>query len=469
MSGEAHELLPRQQAQRSGRVPPPFDADLLNQNSYPDGSTSTRRRRSTEHHLSTADHPTNHTGLNTSTNAHRFTEENRSPQARDIYEMFPQSTVDDEVILNIKPTWKRNLHFLLERPTTSQAAFVIHVFTTFLIVLSAVITILETVPTFHSIPTSIWFGMETTLVAMFTMEYVARCVAWSYSWTALFHWVISFYGIIDLLSVVPYYIELVLHQDTSEFFRFSILRMFRLLRVFRPFRYNHTILMTIEVMWLSVHRSQHALLAIGFFVIMILTVFSTLLYFIERGTWDDILETFINSDGDPTQFSSIPAAAWFVVVTITTVGYGEITPRSLVGRLVTLPILVCGILLITLPSFVLGREFSVVWHGMQRNRKEREDEQDFGYDPSTAFLYPPNEGAPLSTSRERDLTNMKLAQNQTELSRQIADLAATVEQQSRVIARLLDLVEGQASGKSPGVIGAHVRKGKEKRVLGDNS
>lgn len=78
----------------------------------------------------------------------------------------------------------------------------------------------------------------------------------------------------------------------SVFFRFSILRMFRLLRVFRPFRYNHTILLcaslnycvipsefysTIEVMYLSVRRSQHALLAIAFFVVMVLTVFSTLL------------------------------------------------------------------------------------------------------------------------------------------------------------------------------------------------
>lgn len=65
---------------------------------------------------------------------------------------------------------------------------------------------------------------------------------------------------------------------------------------------------------------------------------------------------------------SIPAAAWFVLVTITTVGYGEITPRSFLGRLVTLPILVFGLLLITLPSFVLGREFSLVWEKMARDR-----------------------------------------------------------------------------------------------------
>ncbi|KAG6867230.1 hypothetical protein C0993_005379 [Termitomyces sp. T159_Od127] len=111
--------------------------------------------------------------------------------------------------------------------------------------------------------------------------------------------------------------------------------------------------------------------------------------------------------------SPIPAAAWFVLVStssrslqssishyvliaITTVGYGEITPRSFLGRLITLPILVFGLLLITLPSFVLGREFSIVWEQM--------------------------------TAR----------QNQTELSMQIEEVRAALERQSEVMARLLE-------------------------------
>ncbi|KAF6745221.1 hypothetical protein DFP72DRAFT_1091602, partial [Ephemerocybe angulata] len=292
------------------------------------------------------------------------------PTPRDLYSLFPpnQGLADDGVLLTIRPAWKRRLHQLLEQPASSSAAFAVHMASTALIVTSALITVLETVPTFHRVGNRVWFGMETGLVALFTVEYVARVLCWSFSWSSLFRWVLSFYGIIDLLSVLPYYIELMLGQDTSVLFRFSILRMFRLLRVFRPFRYNHTILLTIEVMYLSVRRSQHALLAIKFFVVMILTVFSTLLYFAERGTWDEVMDTFINSDGDPTQFASIPAAAWFVIVTITTVGYGEITPRSFLGRLITLPILVFGLLLITLPSFVLGREFSLVWMQMTEDK-----------------------------------------------------------------------------------------------------
>lgn len=188
---------------------------------------------------------------------------------------------------------------------------------------------------------------------------------------------------------------------------------------------------------------------------MILTVFSTLLYFAERGTWDEVLQTFINSDGDPTQFSSIPAAAWFVLVTITTVGYGEITPRSFLGRLVTLPILVFGLLLITLPSFVLGREFSLVWEKMTRDRRENDQENpnspiDILRQPlRTSHNLSDMHSASASHFKHRgDLSNLKLAQNQTELSMQIGDLREQMEVQGSSIERLLALLEGRPGSKT---------------------
>ncbi|KAK0220511.1 hypothetical protein IW262DRAFT_1030404 [Armillaria fumosa] len=365
-------------------------------------------------------------------------------EPQDIHDIFIHSNASIYPTAdNIHPPWKRDLHALLEQPTSSAGAFLIHILMTFLIVTSAIVTVMETVPAFHSISTRVWFGFETSLVALFTVEYIARCVAWSGSWMSLLRWMASFYGIIDVLSVLPYYIEIILQQDTSVFFRFSILRMFRLLRVFRPFKYNHTILLTIEVMFLSVRRSQHALLAIGFFVIMLMTIFSTLLYFIERGTWDTTLETFVNSDGDTTQFASIPAAAWFVIVTISTVGYGEITPRSFLGRLVTLPLLVFGLLLIALPSFVLGREFSIVWEKMTENQRRPIDELDIADSPTLTRPLFSAGSIPSANdrSKKKDLSNRKLAQNQTELSRQIEQLSATVDAQGAMIQRLLQVMD----------------------------
>ncbi|KAI5118430.1 hypothetical protein M0805_009708 [Coniferiporia weirii] len=331
------------------------------------------------------------------------------------FNFFPHATSsfdpDDHAVdlRTIHPAWKRNLHELLEHPNASPAAFTVHIAITSLILLSAVVTVLETIPAFHSTSPSVWFGIETSLVVLFTVEYVARALAWSSSWSLFMGWSLSFFGIVDLLAIVPYYVELLIGVDTSVMFRFSILRTFRLLRVFRAFRTNNTITLTIEVMYLSVKRSQHALLALGFFLVMFLVVFSTILYFTERGTWDPILETFIDADGEPSQFSSIPAAAWFVLVTITTVGYGEITPRSFLGRLLTVPLLVCGLLLIALPSFVLGREFSVLWDHMGGGAEERADQ-------------------PTASS----------------LSHQIIDLQGALDAQGRLLRQLLSAVEGGA-------------------------
>ncbi len=90
----------------------------------------------------------------------------------------------------IKPAWRRHLYNLLERPNSSAAAVLVHVVVTALIVFSALITILETVPgALRSLPGGVWFGLETGLVALFTVEYVARCAATSYSWSGLFGWV----------------------------------------------------------------------------------------------------------------------------------------------------------------------------------------------------------------------------------------------------------------------------------------
>ncbi|KAI6128760.1 hypothetical protein EDD17DRAFT_1739310 [Pisolithus thermaeus] len=372
--------------------------------------------------------------------SNRFLTEDPPSSPQNIEDIFPGSVSFDKPPDPIKSPHKRAIFDLLERPTSSSSAFLVHFASTSLIVFSAVVTILETVPSFHTISPRVWFGLETSLVALFTVEYSARIFAWSSSWITLVKWMFSFYGLIDALGILPYYIEVMLHQDTSVMFRFSILRMFRLLRVFRPFRYSSTILLTIEVMYLAIRRSHHALLALSFFIAMVLTVFSTLLYFAERGTWDDTLEMFINSDGDPSQFPSIPAAAWFVLVTITTVGYGEITPRSFLGRLVTVPLLMFGLLLIALPSFVLGREFSIVWESMAKHEADPQ--------ATTATLTPFMPHHHLDSQLEsRDLSNRKLAQNQTELSRQISELRVTVELQSQMMKQLLAILEGQEQGK----------------------
>ena len=115
--------------------------------------------------------------------SHASPEDNYSPDS------LPYNNADGGGQRNT-PSWKNDLYLLLENPTSSQAAFLIHFFTTSLIVISAVVTVLETVPAFHHISGSLWFGLETTLVVLFTIEYIGRCIAHGTSWGRFFKWVV---------------------------------------------------------------------------------------------------------------------------------------------------------------------------------------------------------------------------------------------------------------------------------------
>lgn len=107
----------------------------------------------------------------------------------DVGDIFAQSlSSDDATLAGIHPPWKRNLHALLEHPRSSPSAFLLHMTMLFLILFSALVTVMETVPAFHAISTRAWFGVETSLVAIFTVEYIARCFAWSGTWFSLLKW-----------------------------------------------------------------------------------------------------------------------------------------------------------------------------------------------------------------------------------------------------------------------------------------
>jgi len=79
---------------------------------------------------------------------------------------------------------------------------------------------------------------------------------------------------------------------------------------------------------------------------------------------------FVDANNNPSTFDSIPSAFWFVMVTITTTGYGDMVPTTFVGKLISFPAMMCGILLITLPSIIIGRNFTLVWEAMQQYRRK---------------------------------------------------------------------------------------------------
>ncbi|KAG1440490.1 hypothetical protein G6F56_011902 [Rhizopus delemar] len=209
--------------------------------------------------------------------------------------------IDTEpAVPEIKNDLKRKLYLLLEEPSSSHSAFWTNVFVSLLIVFSAVTTTIETIPAFRSAKSNhVWFQLESAMVALFTLEYLLRMFAHSDSFRMLKRFFLSPLSIVDFISIIPFYIEVIAKHDTTYEFRFTILRLFRLLRLFKSYKYSNTIVMTIEVMMMAFRRSGDALSALFFFTVTCVVLFSTLLYFAERGIWDETLETFVDSDGIP--------------------------------------------------------------------------------------------------------------------------------------------------------------------------
>ena len=119
-----------------------------------------------------------------------LTEDIRPHSPQNVEDIFPNSSTVEDGPNPAKSPIKHAAFELLEQPTSSSSAFLVHFASTSLIVFSAIVTILETVPSFHSISPRVWFGLETSLVLLFTVEYCARLFAWSSSWKTLVKWVL---------------------------------------------------------------------------------------------------------------------------------------------------------------------------------------------------------------------------------------------------------------------------------------
>ena len=216
---------------------------------------------------------------------------------------------------------------------------VINAFLIFLIASNIVAVILETVPHIFLRYETFFHYFDLVSVIIFTIEYVLRV------WTAnlegrykhhvhgRLRYMLSWPALIDLLAILPYYLHVFLVFDLR------ILRIFRLLRFFRLFRL--TAYMKAAKLIKNVFRSAlNELLLCLILALFLIIVSSSLIYFAEH-------------DAQPDKFKSIPSTIWFSVVTLTTVGYGDLIPVTAVGKIFTSIILLAGIAIFALPAGII--------------------------------------------------------------------------------------------------------------------
>ena len=215
------------------------------------------------------------------------------------------------------------------------------------ILLSVAVVIADSVPHWRARMQGPFDIAEWLFTALFTAEYLARLASVERPW----RYARSFFGVVDLLSVLPTYLAIFM----PELQALIDVRILRLLRVFRIFKLTGYIA-EYQVLLEALAASRRKILVFLAAVLMVALILGTLLYVVE---------------GPAHGFTSIPTAVYWAITTITTVGFGDITPRTELGRFIASVIMLIGWGTLAVPTGIVTAEMAVRRHRAQEGAAAR--------------------------------------------------------------------------------------------------
>ncbi|HET91216.1 MAG TPA: ion transporter [Chloroflexi bacterium] len=235
-----------------------------------------------------------------------------------------------------------NLKTIIEGNDTT-AGRVFDLVIQFLIVVSVIAFSIETLPNLSDGTIQLLSLTETVVVSIFTLEYVLRI----YVADRKRDYILSFFGIVDLIAIAPFYLSLGIDLRSLR-----ILRMLRLFRLFKLVRYNSAMRRFSRAFYIA----KEEIVIFGVVTIMLLYLSAVGIYYFEN-------------EAQPEQFKSIFHSFWWAVATLTTVGYGDVYPVTIGGRVFTFLILMVGLGIVAVPAGLLASALS---KARSEERKENE-------------------------------------------------------------------------------------------------
>jgi len=229
--------------------------------------------------------------------------------------------------------WRSRLHeVIFEADTPAGRAFDVALF--LCIVASIVVVLLDSVGGVRASHGSALRTAEWAFTLLFTAEYGLRLATVGRP----ARYALSFYGIVDLLAIVPTYLSLVVTGTHS----LIVIRARRLLRVFRVLKLGHFV-GEAAMLRAALRASSRKILVFLFTVLTLVLIVGALMYLIE---------------GDASGFTSIPRSIYWAIVTMTTVGYGDITPRTVLGQVLAAFVMILGYGIIAVPTGIVSVELA---------------------------------------------------------------------------------------------------------------
>ena len=216
--------------------------------------------------------------------------------------------------------------------TNTDAGRTFDVILLWMIILSVTVVILESVRPLRESYHGLFMHVEWIFTLAFSLEYLLRI----YSSPRPLKYVTSFFGIIDLLAILPTFLGL-LFETSAFLFTIRALRLLRVFRIFKLARYVKEASVLLRALQLSIHK------IIVFFgvVLTLVLILGSLLYLIE---------------GEENGFTSIPQSVYWAIVTITTVGYGDIAPVTVPGKILASIAMLTGYSIIAVPTGIISVE-----------------------------------------------------------------------------------------------------------------
>jgi voltage-gated potassium channel len=241
-----------------------------------------------------------------------------------------------------KPSWRHRLHEIIYEADTKEGKL-FDIILLIAIIASIIFVMLESVKSFDEKFYEFLNIAEWVITILFSIEYILRII----SIKKPFKYIFSFYGIIDLLSTIPKYLSFVLVGSHN----LAALRALRLLRIFRILKLARYVGASNRLI-IALRASKAKIAVFLFFVVIVCIILGTIMYMVE---------------GEENGFTSIPRSVYWAIVTLTTVGFGDIAPNTPLGQLIASVIMILGYSIIAIPTGIVSAEINKMTHDDDTN------------------------------------------------------------------------------------------------------
>lgn len=241
-------------------------------------------------------------------------------------------------------SWRLRLHQIIyESSTAGGKAFDVTLLV--LIVSSIIVVIMDSSADLHQAYGQLFFVLEWAFTILFTIEYILRLICIKKP----LRYVFSFLGLIDILAIIPGYLSFFYAGAQS----LLVLRALRLLRIFRIFKLSHY-LSEMQFLGVAIKGSLKKISIFMLIVLAIVIIMGSVMYLVEGGK---------------NGFESIASSIYWAIVTITTVGYGDISPVTSLGKFVASVIMLMGYAIIAVPTGIVTTEMALAMKSKEQQQE----------------------------------------------------------------------------------------------------